>query len=49
MVLIIEPAGAGQILGQLREAGEKPFPMGTVQEGASGVVYDFGRNDSRER
>jgi phosphoribosylformylglycinamidine cyclo-ligase len=41
MVLIIEPAAAGEILQQLREAGEKAFPMGTVQEGESGVVYDL--------
>ena len=41
MVLIIDPASAGEILRQLREAGEKPFPMGTVQKGAAGVVYDL--------
>ena len=41
MVLIIDPASAGEILRQLREAGEKPFPMGTVQRGESGVVYDL--------
>ena len=41
MVLIIDPSSAGEILRQLREAGEKPFPMGTVQKGAAGVVYDL--------
>lgn len=41
MVLVIEPASAGDILRQLRQAGEKPFPMGTVQKGAAGVVYDL--------
>jgi phosphoribosylformylglycinamidine cyclo-ligase len=41
MVLIIDPAAADEILRQLREAGEKPFPMGTVQKGAAGVVYDL--------
>ncbi len=41
MVLVIEPTTAGEILRQLREAGEKAFPMGTVQKGAAGVVYDL--------
>jgi phosphoribosylformylglycinamidine cyclo-ligase len=41
MVLVIEPAEARDVLRQLREAGEKPFPMGTIQGGGSGVVYDF--------
>ena len=41
MVLVIEPDSAGDILRQLRQAGEKPFPMGTVQEGTAGVVYDL--------
>lgn len=41
MVLIIDPTAADEILRQLREAGEKPFPMGTVQKGAAGVVYDL--------
>ena len=49
MVLIIDPGGAGEILGQLREVGETPFPMGTVQEGASGVVYDFGSKETQEQ
>ena len=46
MVLVIEPAAAGEILRQLRQAGEKPFPMGTVQKGGSGVVYDFGSSEA---
>jgi phosphoribosylformylglycinamidine cyclo-ligase len=41
MALVIDPAAAQEILRQLRQAGEKPFPMGTVQKGASGVVYDL--------
>jgi len=41
MVLVIESASAGEILRQLRQAGEKPFPMGTVQQGEAGVVYDL--------
>ena len=41
MVLVIDPTAAGEIFRQLREAGEKAFPMGTVQKGAAGVVYDL--------
>ena len=41
MVLVIDPAAAREILRELRRAGEKPFPMGTVQKGSSGVVYDL--------
>ena len=29
-------------VGYLRRQGEKPFPIGTVQKGGSGVVYDSG-------
>jgi len=42
MVLVIDPQSAGEILKVLRQQGEKPFPIGTVQKGGSGVVYDFG-------
>ncbi len=41
MVLVVDPNSAGEILGLLRDAGERAFPMGTVQKGGSGVVYDF--------
>lgn len=41
MALVIDPSAAQEILRQLRQAGEKPFPMGTVQQGTSGVVYDL--------
>ena len=46
MVLVVDPARAGEILGKLRESGADPFPMGTVQPGAEGVVYDFPPEDS---
>ena len=42
MVLVIDPESAGEILGLLQQAGQKAFPMGTVQKGGSGVVYDLG-------
>ena len=42
MVLVVDPESAGEILKVLRKEGEKPFPLGTVQKGGSGVVYDFG-------
>ena len=41
MVLIVDPGAAGEILGLLRDSGERAFPMGTVQSGGAGVVYDF--------
>ncbi len=41
MVLVVEPDSAADLLRQLREAGERPLPIGTVQEGGYGVVYDF--------
>jgi phosphoribosylformylglycinamidine cyclo-ligase len=42
MVLVIDPDSAAEILSILREAGQKAFPMGTIQKGGSGVVYDLG-------
>jgi phosphoribosylformylglycinamidine cyclo-ligase len=42
MVLVVDPESAGETLKVLRKQGEKPFPIGTVQKGGSGVVYDFG-------
>jgi len=41
MVLVVDPSSAGEILGLLQDEGERAFPMGTVQKGGSGVVYDF--------
>jgi phosphoribosylformylglycinamidine cyclo-ligase len=45
MVLVVDPQSAGEILKVLRKQGEKPFPIGTVQKGGSGVVYDFGATE----
>ncbi len=44
MVLVIDPELAGEILGSLRDHGQRAFPMGTVQKGGTGVVYDLGSN-----
>ncbi|MEM8961127.1 MAG: phosphoribosylformylglycinamidine cyclo-ligase [Acidobacteriota bacterium] len=41
MVLVVAPDAAGEVFRHLREAGQKAFPIGTVQEGGSGVGYDF--------
>lgn len=45
MVLVIDPESAGEILGVLRQAGQRAFPMGTVQKGGDGVVYDLGSSE----
>jgi phosphoribosylformylglycinamidine cyclo-ligase len=39
--LVVEPAAAGEILTTLRKAGVRGVPVGTVQQGGSGVVYDL--------
>ena len=45
MVLVVDPARVGEVLGKVRDAGASPFPMGTVQQGGEGVVYDFPPED----
>ena len=42
MVLAVAPAGLKETLAALRRAKQRGFPLGTVQKGGSGVVYDFG-------
>ena len=42
LALVVDPAAAGEVLAALRDAGAKGIPIGTVQEGGSGVVYDLG-------
>lgn len=42
MVLVVEPAAAAAVLRELKEGGQAAFPIGTVQGGRSGVVYDLG-------
>ena len=49
MVLVIDPESAAEILATLRDAGQRAFPMGTVQEGGSGVVYDLGSGETVEQ
>jgi phosphoribosylformylglycinamidine cyclo-ligase len=39
MVAFVAPEGLAEVLRRLREAGRRAFPIGTVQEGGSGVVY----------
>ncbi len=39
--LVVDPAAAGEILSSLRASGTKGVPVGTVQEGGAGVVYDL--------
>ncbi len=41
LVLFVDPAGAGDVLARLRAQGQRAMPIGTVQEGGSGVVYDW--------
>ena len=41
MTLIVDPEGAREVLEILREQGSKALPIGTVQKGGSGVVYDL--------
>ena len=45
MVLVVDPDHAGEILALLRQQRERAFPIGTVQKGGSGVVYDLGTVD----
>ncbi len=41
-VLVVDPAAAAEVLRELRAGGLRGLPIGTVQEGGSGVVYDLG-------
>jgi phosphoribosylformylglycinamidine cyclo-ligase len=42
MVLVVDPAGLRELLGELRRSGQRASAIGTVQAGGSGVVYDLG-------
>ena len=42
MVLVVDPAGAGEVFEILGRQGQKAFPIGTVQKGSGDVAYDFG-------
>ena len=41
MVAIVEPSGAAEVLSHLEAGPYSPFVMGSVQEGAHGVVYEL--------
>jgi phosphoribosylformylglycinamidine cyclo-ligase len=42
MVLVVDPAGLREVLGELRRSGQRAWTIGTVQAGSAGVVYDLG-------
>jgi phosphoribosylformylglycinamidine cyclo-ligase len=50
MVLAVDPEGVGEVLEILRENEQRASPIGTVQKGRGGVVYDLGllRPEDRE-
>ncbi len=41
MVLVVDPVAAGEVLGILAGQKQAAMPIGTVQEGQDGVIYDF--------
>ncbi|MDX1500894.1 MAG: phosphoribosylformylglycinamidine cyclo-ligase [Thermoanaerobaculia bacterium] len=41
MVAVVDPAALAEVLGKLESAGHRAAPIGTVQEGGSGVVYEL--------
>ena len=47
MVLVIDPGEAAGILESLRRSGQRAHPIGTVQKGVGGVVYDLGPETQR--
>ena len=48
MVAVVGPEGLRDLLAALRKAGEKPFLIGTVQSGGTGVVYNLGAQPAEE-
>jgi len=40
MCLVVDPTGAGEIMSRLKKAGHKAVPIGTVQKGGVGVIYE---------
>ncbi|REJ75020.1 MAG: phosphoribosylformylglycinamidine cyclo-ligase [Acidobacteria bacterium] len=42
LVLAVAPESLGEVLRELRQQGQRGIPIGTVQEGPGGVVYDPG-------
>ena len=49
LALVIAPEAAGEILAALRAADVKGIPIGTVQKGGTGVVYDLGEDRVESR
>lgn len=45
MVLAVAAEQVGEVLRILAQTGQKAAPIGTVQEGDHGVVYEYGRTD----
>jgi len=45
MVLVVDRSALREVLEGLRRGGQRARVIGTVQEGASGVVYDLGSED----
>ncbi|MFQ5526857.1 MAG: phosphoribosylformylglycinamidine cyclo-ligase [Thermoanaerobaculia bacterium] len=41
MCLVVSPDSVADVLTSLRKSGDRASPIGTVQKGGSGVVYDF--------
>ena len=41
MALVVAPDGVGDVLARLKASGQPAMPIGTVQEGGGGVVYDL--------
>jgi phosphoribosylaminoimidazole (AIR) synthetase len=49
MCLVVDPDGASDVLARLKGAGQKAVPIGTVQKGGSGVVYDLSRQGTEDQ
>ncbi|MEM7582527.1 MAG: phosphoribosylformylglycinamidine cyclo-ligase [Acidobacteriota bacterium] len=48
MILAVEPSGVAEVLEILRRQNQAASPIGIVQDGAGGVVYDLGLVESNE-
>jgi phosphoribosylformylglycinamidine cyclo-ligase len=48
MVLVVDPGRLQEILRSLRSRGQKSWVLGSLGEGGSGVVYDFGPPEASE-
>ncbi|NNF56565.1 MAG: phosphoribosylformylglycinamidine cyclo-ligase, partial [Acidimicrobiales bacterium] len=46
MCVIVAPESVGEVMASLKAAGTKASPIGTVQKGGSGVVYDLGGHNT---